>query len=86
MKVLRVENDKKNDTRRFTIWVWARHNLIDWQDCAFTFSYEESRVYFLLGGQDFSKRFVSEAQSRDDAIKKATVYLEAWLRECRAID
>lgn len=86
MKVLRIKDNKRRGLGHFTIWVWARDDAIHWKECPFSFHHESNKVYFLFGGQESGKRLVGEVQNKDDAIKKATIYLEAWLRECRAID
>jgi len=85
MKILRVEDDEKGRANRFIIWVWARDDAIHWKDCPYAFQYEEGLIYFVVGGRE-ANRLVGEAQSRDEAIMKATIYLEGWLRECGAID
>lgn len=86
MKVLRVVNDKKHGVGHFTIWVWARDDPLHWKECPFSFAYESGQVYFLFGGQKSEKRLIGKVESRNDAVKKAEVYLEGWLRECKAID
>ena len=87
MKVLRVEDVdvEKGRTGRFRIWVWARDDPFRWKECPFGFKYEDGQVYFLLGGQE-PDRLIGEAQSKDEAVKKAEMFLEGWLRERGGID
>lgn len=85
MKVLRIEDDKKRCAGCFILWVWARDDDI-WKECAYAFKYETRQVHFVVGGSLHDDRLVGEAESKDDAIKKAELYLEGWLRECGAID
>jgi hypothetical protein len=43
-------------------------------------------VFFMYGGRGANEpRPIRPAASLDDAIEKATVYMEAWLRKCGAI-
>ncbi len=85
MKVIKIENDESIGKGCFTIWVWARDGII-LGDRPYTFMHENRLIYFLFGGQMSNRRLIGEAGNKDDAIRKATVFLEGWLKECGAID
>lgn len=85
MKILKIEFSKKILTR-FYIYVWAPDEY-RWTVKPFAFKYENWRVYFLVGGQDKEKdrRLAGEAHNREEAVERATNYLESWLNDIQAV-
>lgn len=69
----------------FTLPIYARDEF-ESRYRSYLCKWDGKTVFFMAGGRGANKPLlIGPATSLDDAIEKATVYMEAWLRKCGAI-